>query len=77
MIRQLVRAAVLDLYKTANRKWALDKEQVVKLIEAARGREERGEKCFAPFPVVIVLQWSAWDSENFGSPGSTEERHRV
>ena len=58
VIRQLVRAAVLDLYKSANRKWALDKEQVVKLIEAARGRDERGEKCFALFIVVIVLQWA-------------------
>ena len=31
---------------------------MVKLIEAARGRDERGEKCFALFPVVIVLQWA-------------------
>ena len=53
----LIRAAVLKLYKSMNRKYALDKGQVVRLIEAAMKRVERGERCYELFPVVMVTQW--------------------
>ena len=47
-------------------------------MEAARRREERGEKCFAPFPVSSDgVAMAGTDSENFGGLGSAEERHRV
>ena len=57
VIRQLIRAAVLKLYKSMNRKYALNKGQVLNLMGAARKRIGRGDRSFEILLVVMVIQW--------------------
>ena len=57
VIRQLIRAAVLGLYRSMSRKHALNKGQVLNLIGAARKRVVGGAVSFEVFPVIMLSQW--------------------
>ena len=57
IVRQVMRAAAIDLYHRTNRKFALTQDQVRALVRAARKREERGEQEYGYLACAMLLQY--------------------